>query len=221
MTMDALEAMYTTRAMRRIKTDPIPELVQKKILDAAIRAPSGGNTQGWRFLLVDDSGVKADLAPIYRKCMDSLWSTIYKPRIDAAEANPEDPESIEFMKLVRSASYLGDHFEDYPLILFGFSQFDTSGGSIFPAIWNAMLAARVEGVGSALTSVFQFRLDEMNEVLGVPEKGGWKFSACVTFGYPTGRWGVAPRRPAHEVSYRNSWDGELGFEIPEPLWSME
>ena len=221
MTMDAVEAMYTTRAMRRVKTDPIPELVQKKILDAAIRAPSGGNTQGWRFLLVDDAGVKAKLAPIYRKCMDSLWSTIYKPRIDAAEAKPEDPESIEFMKLVRSASYLGDHFEDYPLILFGFSQFDTSGGSIFPAIWNAMLAARVEGVGSALTSVFQFRLDEMNEVLGVPDEGGWKFSACVTFGYPTGRWGVAPRRPAHEVSYRNSWDGDLGFEIPEPLWSME
>jgi nitroreductase len=218
--MDALEAMYTTRAMRRVKTDPIPELVQKKILDAAIRAPSGGNTQGWRFLLVDDAGVKADLGPIYRKCMDSLWSTIYKSRIDAAEANPEDPESIEFMKLVRSASYLGDHFEHYPLILFGFSQFDTSGGSIFPAIWNAMLAARVEGVGSALTSVFQFRLDEMNKVLGVPEEGGWKFSACVTFGYPTGRWGVAPRRPAHEVSYRNSWDGDLGFEIPEPIWSM-
>ena len=55
--MDALEAMYTTRAMRRVKKDPIPELVQKKILDAAIRAPSGGNTQGWRFLLVDDAGV--------------------------------------------------------------------------------------------------------------------------------------------------------------------
>ncbi len=221
MTMDALEAMYTTRAMRRVKTDPIPELVQKKILDAAIRAPSGGNTQGWRFRLVDDAGVKAQLGPIYRKCMDALWDTIYKPRIDAAEASPEDPESIEFMKMVRSASYLGDHFEDYPLLLLGFCQFDTSGGSIFPAIWNAMLAARVEGVGSALTSVFQFRIDEMKAVLGVPEEGGWKFNACVTFGYPTGRWGVAPRRPAHEVSYRNSWDGDLGFEIPLPLWSGE
>ena len=52
--MDAMEALYTTRAMRRVKPDPIPEAVQKKILDAAIRAPSGGNTQGWRFLLVDD-----------------------------------------------------------------------------------------------------------------------------------------------------------------------
>jgi len=219
--MDALEAMYTTRAMRRVKTDPIPEAVQKKILDAAIRAPSGGNSQTWRFLLVDDPKVKAELGPIYRKCMETLWDSIYKPRIDAAKANPEDPESIEFMKLFRSASYLAEHFEDYPLILFAFCQFDTSGGSIFPAIWNAMLAARVEGVGSALTSVFQFRIDELNSVLGVPDEGAWKFNGCVTFGYPTGRWGVAPRRPAHEVSFRNSWDGDLGFEIPEPLWSMK
>ncbi len=219
--MDALEAMYTTRAMRRVKTDPIPEAVQKKILDAAIRAPSGGNTQGWRFLLVDAPGIKAELGPIYRSCMEILWNSIYKSRIDEAAANPDTPESIEFNKLLRSASYLGDHFEDYPLILFAFCQFDTSGGSIFPAIWNAMLAARTDGVGSALTSVFAFKLDEMKAVLGVPDEGDWRFNCCVTFGYPTGRWGVAPRRPAHEVSFRNSWDGDLGFEIPEPLWSMD
>jgi nitroreductase len=219
--MDALEAMYTTRAMRRVKKDPIPEAVQKMILDAAIRAPSGGNTQGWRFLLVDDPSIKAELGPIYRSCMEILWNSIYKSRIDAAAANPDTPESIEFNKLLRSASYLGDHFEDYPLILFAFCQFDTSGGSIFPAIWNAMLAARTEGVGSALTSVFAFKLDEMKAVLGVPDEGDWRFNCCVTFGYPTGRWGVAPRRPAHEVSFRNSWDGDLGFEIPEPLWSID
>ncbi len=216
--MDAYEALYTTRAMRRVKQDPIPEQVQKKILDAAIRAPSGGNTQGWRFLLVDDPTIKARLGPVYRECMETLWNTIYKARIEAAKASPEDPESIEFNKLVRSASYLAEHFEDYPLILFAFCQYDTSGGSIFPAIWNAMLAARIEGVGSALTSIFQFQIDALNEVLGVPSEGGWKFNGCVTFGYPTGRWGIAPRRPAHEVSFRNAWDGDLGFEIPEPLW---
>ena len=82
-----------------------------------------------------------------------------------------------------------------------------------------MLAARVEGVGSALTSVFHFDFEPVKEILGVPAEGGWNFNACVTFGYPTGRWGVAPRRPVHEVSFRNSWDGDLGFEIPEPLWS--
>jgi len=217
--MDAYEALYTTRAMRRVKPDPIPEEVQKRILDAAIRAPSGGNTQGWRFLLVDDPDVKARLGPVYRDCMQVLWDSVYKARIDEAQAAPEEPESIEFMKLYRSASHLGDNFETYPLILFGFSQFDTSGGSIFPAIWNAMLAARIDGVGSALTSIFQFRIDELKEILDVPEEGHWSFSGCVTFGYPTGRWGVAPRRPAHEVSCRNSWDGDLGFEIPEPLWA--
>ncbi len=219
--MDAYEALYTTRAMRRVKKDPIPEDVQKRILDAAIRAPSGGNSQTWRFILVDDPAIRGKLGPIYRGCMETLWDTIYKSRIDAAKASPDDPGSIEFMKLFRSASYLADHFEDYPLILFGFCQFDKSGGSIFPAIWNAMLAARVEGVGSALTSVFQYRIEELKKVLGVPEEGHWNFNGCVTFGYPTGRWGVAPRRPAHEVSFRNSWDGDLGFEIPDPLWTME
>lgn len=219
--MDAYEALYTTRAMRRVKKDPIPVEVQKKILDAAIRAPTGGNAQAWRFILVDDPAIKAELGPMYRSCMETLWNSIYKSRIDAAKASPDDPENVEFMKLFRSASYLSEHFEEYPLLLFGFCQFDTSGGSIYPAIWNAMLAARIEGVGSSLTSVFQFRLDELKKVLGVPDEGDWKFSACVTFGYPTGRWGVAPRRPAHEVSFRNSWDGDLGFEIPEPLWTME
>jgi len=221
MKMDAMEALYTTRAMRRVKTDPIPENVQKKILDAAIRAPTGGNTQGWRFLLVDDADVKGQLGPVYRSCMEMLWGSIYKERLDTATATPEAADSIEFMKMYRSASYLGDHFEDYPLILFAFCQNDTSGGSIFPAVWNAMLAARTEGVGSALTSVFFFQLEEMKKILGVPDEGNWVFSACVTFGYPTGRWGVAPRRAADEVSFRNSWDGDLGFEIPEPLFSLE
>ena len=109
--MDAWEAIYTTRAMRRVKKDPIPVEVQKKILDAAIRAPSGGNTQTWRFLLVDDPAVKAKLGPIYRECMDMVWGSIYNTRLDAAKASPEDPESVEFMKMYRSASHLAEHFE--------------------------------------------------------------------------------------------------------------
>ena len=80
--MSLHEALYTTRAMRRIKDDPIPEEVQKRILDAAIRAPSGGNAQNWRFLLVDDPAVRGQLAPIYRECIDALWTTIYKDQVD-------------------------------------------------------------------------------------------------------------------------------------------
>jgi nitroreductase len=216
--MDLHEALYTTRAMRRVRPDPVPLDVQKKILDAAIRAPSGGNAQAWRFMLVDDPALRAKLGPIYRACLSQLWETIYKPQAEAAAKAPDAPASKDFLKMQRSATWLADHFETYPLLLFAFSQFDNTGGSIFPSVWSAMLAARAEGVGSALTSVMMFRLAETLEALGVPADQGWNFNCCVTFGYPTGRWGVAPRRPVEEVSYRNGWGNPVGFTIPEPLW---
>ncbi len=216
--MDVYEALYTTRAMRRVKPDPIPAEVQQKILDAAVRAPSGGNTQNWRFLLVDDADIKAKLGPIYRRCLSMLWQTIYKDRMDAAHANPDDPDNKQALIMQRSAQHLADHFEAYPLLLFSFVQFDPTGGSIFPSTWSAMLAARAEGVGSALTSVFMFEIDPVLEILGVPKQDGWLFSSCVTFGYPTGKWGVAPRTPAHEVAFRNTWGTDVGFTIPQPLW---
>jgi nitroreductase len=216
--MDVYEALYTTRAMRRCKPDPIPIDAQQRILDAAIRAPSGGNTQNWRFMLVDDADVKAQLGPIYRECLAMLWVTIYKDRLDAARAEPDDPESSQLLRIQRSAQHLADHFEEYPLLLVSFVQFDPTGGSIFPATWSAMLAARAEGIGSSLTSVFMFQVDKVLEILGVPKEDGWLFSSCVTFGYPTGKWGVAPRRPVDEVSYRNRWGQSLGFEVREPLW---
>jgi nitroreductase len=216
--VDVYEALYTTRAMRRVKPDPIPESVQAKILDAAIRAPSGGNTQNWRFVLVDDKDVIGRLAPIYQRCMAQLWSGYYKDRIDAMEAEPEAQSSKDMSKMVRSAQHLADHFADVPLLLFAFSQGDPSGSSLYPAVWSAQLAARAEGVGSAITQAMVFELDNTLEVLQVPKDQNWYMSACVTFGYPTGKWGVAQRRPVDEVAFKNSFDGPLGFSVPEPLW---
>jgi len=220
--MDVYEALYTTRAMRRVRPDPIPHDVEKRILDAAIRAPSGGNTQDWRFLLVDDPDVKAKLAPLYQDSIAQLWKTIYAGRIADAEATSEDPESVQLLKVIRSAQHLADNFADVPLFLFGFVRLDPTGGSIFPAVWSAQLAARAEGVGSSLTSVLGvFHGPETFEVLGVPTDEAWVMACCVSFGYPTGRWAVAPRRPVHEVAYRNRWGTDVGFECPEPLWSAE
>ena len=218
--MDVYEALYTTRAMRRVRPDPIPEDVQARILDAAIRAPSGGNTQNWRFILVDDPDVRALLGPLYRDCMAQLWSGGYRERIERARAAPDDPASASFLRVQRSAQYLADHFEDVPLLLMAFARNDHSGSSIFPAVWSAQLAARADGVGSTLTTVLgSFKPAETFAILGVPADRGWELAACVSFGYPTGRWGVAPRRPAHEVAYRNTWGSDLGMNIPEPLWT--
>jgi nitroreductase len=220
--MDTLEALYTTRAMRRVSSEPVPEDVQAAILDAAIRAPSGGNTQNWRFLLVDDPDVKGRIGPLYRDSISQLWASVYADRLAAAAADPDDPESAQMVKVQRSAQWLADHFEDVPLYLFGFVQHDPTGGSIYPAVWSAMVAARTFGVGSSLTSVLGFfHPQETLEILGVPTDEGWIMACCVSFGYPTGRWGVASRRPVHEVSFRNRWGAPVGFEVPEPLWSPD
>ena len=218
--MDVYEALYTTRAMRRVRPDPVPPEVQARILDAAIRAPSGGNSQNWRFILVDDPAVKAQLGPLYRDCMAQLWDTAYRERLERARTTPDDPASASMLRVQASAQHLADHFEDVPLFLMAFARNDRSGGSIFPAVWSAQLAARAEGVGSAMTTVLgMFRRAETFAVLGVPEDRGWEMACCVSFGYPTGRWGIAPRRPAHEVAFRNTWGNDLGLEIPEPLWA--
>jgi nitroreductase len=217
--MDVYEALYTTRAMRRVRPDPIPVDIQAKILDAAIRAPSGGNAQNWKFMLVDDPDVKAKIGPHYRASLAKLWVTIYAERIAAAEADPESAEGAQMLRIQRSANYLADHFEDTPLYLFAFSVGDRSGGSIFPAVWSAQLAARAEGIGTSLTSILGvFAMEQTLDILGVPKEQGWSMACCVSFGYPTGKWGVAARTPAHEVAFRNQWGSPVGFEVPEPLW---
>jgi len=217
--MDLYTALYTTRAMRRVRPDPIPRDVQARILDAAIRAPSGGNAQGWRFMLVDDPAVKARLGPLYRDAISQLWGTAYRDRLERARSTPEEPDSASMLRVTASAQHLADHFEEVPLFLLAFYRGDQSGGSIFPAGWSAQLAARADGVGSALTSVLGiFHGAEAMQILGVPQDKGWAMACCVSFGYPTGRWAVAPRRPVHEVAYRNAWGADLGFAVPEPLW---
>jgi nitroreductase len=217
--VDLYEALYTTRAMRRVKPDPIPAAAQARILDAAIRAPNGGNAQNWRFILVDDPAVKDRLGPLYRESLGQLWTSVYKDRVAAAQAEPDAPESAPLLRMVRSAQYLADHFEEVPLFLFAFTRNDPSGGSIFPAVWSAMLAARGEGIGSALTSVLGvLRAAETQAVLGVPPDAGWVNACCVSFGYPLGRWAVPERLPADRVAFRNQWGAPLEPEIPTPLW---
>lgn len=211
--MDIYEVLYTTRAMRRLKPDPVPIEVQARIMDAAIRAPSGGNMQDWRFLLVDDAETRTELGALYRVGWEDLVSSGYlNPGADATE-----DEIAAKRRVGSSAQHLADHFEDAPLLLFGFSR--GGGSSIYPAIWSAMLAARAEGVGSTLTTILAGKKERVLELLGVPDGENWSMAGCVVMGYPRGTWGIAARRPAHEVTFRNRWQQPPGFDATEPLWS--
>jgi nitroreductase len=213
--MDLREALYTTRAMRRITDETVPQSTQARILDAAVRVPSAGNTQTWRFLLVDDPEVRARLGSIYQE-LYTHGRTYYGDRTAAAEAAPDDPTSQTHLKVMRSADYLAENFHRYPLLLFGFAKDDMY--SVFPALWSAMLAARGEGIGTCFTRMLAGRAAEVFKLLGVPDGEGWQMAGCVTFGYPTGRWGVAERLPVEEVTFRNSWAQPLDFSVNGPLY---
>jgi len=214
--MELLEALYTTRAMRRVEPDPIPDDVVASILDAAVRAPSGGNTQNWRFVVVSDPDLRGRLGPLYREAWEELQSTVYAGRREAAEERGDEAA----LRVMRSSAWLAENFETVPLWLMVFSRNDPTGASIFPAVWNAMLAARGHGVGTCLTTILGlFQAPAVFELLGVPDDRGWTLNAAVSCGYPTGRWGVARRRPAHEIGYADRWGEPLGFTVDEPLWS--
>src|SRR5260370_8359504 len=100
--------------MRRVRSDPIPAEVQARMLDAAIRAPSGGNSQNWRFILVDDPAVKAKLGPLYRECMSQLWAGGYRERLDRARATPDDPADPPLLRVQASAHPPAHHFPHLP-----------------------------------------------------------------------------------------------------------
>jgi nitroreductase len=208
--MEIHEALYTTRAMRRLKPDPVPLEVQARILDAAIRAPNIG--EGWRFILVDDPALMARLAPVY----DRAWTRMF----EAFGADRGQMLALEGPtgRAARSGEHLARHFAQIPLLLVAFGR-TREGSGVYPAVWSAMLAARAEGIGSTLTGVLgTFASDEVFEILGVPADEGWVMHGAVPMGYPTGQWGVAPRTPVDEVAARNGWKGPLGFSVPEPLW---
>ena len=209
--MDVYEALYTTRAMRRLKPDPIPYETQARILDAAVRAPN--IEQGWRFILVDDAAIKSQLALLYRQGFERMvggpLEEVFGPLLK---------DDSQMGRTIRSGVHLANHFAEVPLLLIGFGR-TREGSGIYPALWSAMLAARAEGVGSTLTGMLQsFFANEVFEILGVPKEEGWYLHGVVVMGYPTGRWGVGTRKPVHEVAARNSWHGDLGFTVPEPLW---
>jgi len=210
--MDLFEAIYTTRAMRRLKPDPIPAATLRAILEAAIRAPSGGNTQGWSFLVVQDAELRAGLARIYHP----LIQTLFQPGGPYhTSLNSDDPAvSGPVRTMAKSALYLGDHLQEAPVIVLpclrtgGRPTNLFTGSSIYPAVQNLMLAARAYGVGSTLTTLHGQKQAEVRALLGIPAEV--EAAALIPLGYPKGRWGMGQRRPLAEVAFGDRWGQPFG-----------
>ena len=219
--MDVFEALYTTRAMRRVSEDSIPNDVLKQMVDAGIRAPSGSNRQGWKFIIVTDPKIRNQLGSLYREAWDFYVKEFYGGTSDLGASNVLDDEKAEqVVRITKSATWLSENFHKVPVMFVVLSRNDPTGSSIFPAIWSLMLAGRAHGVGTCLTTVLgMFKPQKAFEILNIPRDKGWKIDAVVTAGYPLGKWGVAKRNPVDEVTYLNTWGNETNWNLEEPLWN--
>jgi nitroreductase len=202
---DVFEVIGTQRAMRRLKPDAVPEELIKKLIWAATRAPSGGNTQPWRFLVVTDTEKRKQIAELYLEGWNRYVKAGYTDRAPAV--SPEARAAAE--RTLRSAQYLADHLHEVPVHIIPCTwklEVNTgiaSGSSIYPAIQNLMLAARALGLGTALTTIHRWNEDKVKEVLGIPESA--ETAALIPVGWPKGKFGAGPRLPVEAVTYWDEW----------------
>ena len=220
--MDVFEALYTTRAMRRVKEDPVPDNIIQSMIDSAIRAPSGSNRQNWKFLVVTDKNIREKLSNIYRETWDYYINSFLNCAKDpgASSLKKQYNKDIETIRRIsNSASWLAENYHKVPLLVLALSRNDPTGSSIYPAIWNLMLAARGHGIGTCLTTVMSFETEKVFEVLNIPDDKGWTLNATITAGYPLGKWGVAERKPVDDVTYLNTWGNKTNWNLEQPLWN--
>lgn len=211
------DAMRTLRAVRRLRPDPVDDEVLRRVLDAACQAPTGGNRQPFRIVVVRERAAMSELGRLYSAAWYAYVETYRALTRDAPAAVQREGE-----KMLSSGNHLADHFAATPVLLvFCFDPRQMAitdaklarisvvgGASIYPAVQNALLACRAEGLGCVLTTLLCGVEDEVKRLLAIPD--GWGTAAAIPIGWPVGRGhGPTTRRPPEELAYldcfKNPW----------------
>jgi nitroreductase len=199
--------LTTTRAVRR-RLDfsrPVEREVVLDCLRLAIQAPTGGNSQRWRWIVVDDEATRAGLAELYRRSFEPYIAHRRSELGDEAKGDP----------IITSSQYLSDHMHEVPVLVVPIhlgrlpenaptAEVASFYGSILPAVWNFQLALRSRGLGSAWTTLHLYQEDEAAQLLGMPNTVTQV--ALIPVAYYTGEdFKPAARRPIEEITYFNGW----------------
>ncbi len=201
---DIFDIIHTTRAMRRLKPDPVPDDLVRKILEAGVCAANGGNYQRWRFMVVKDTATKKAVQTWYKKAFDEVVGPRY--------ANSPPPPGVSKEKYARqhhAVEYLTEHFHEAPVWIVACldegknAPTRMSGASIYPAVQNMLLAARALGLGSTLTTRHLLYAKEAEAALGLPE--GVHSYAILPIGWPMGKFGPVGRTKLEDVVFNERW----------------
>jgi nitroreductase len=208
------ELLSTTRSVRkRLDLErPVDPVLVRECIELATQAPTGGNAQGWHFVVVTDADKRAKLAELYR----TGWETFYgDPEQAMANMPKEDPVYFETQRrVVNSADYLTQHlarvpvhvipcidgrFENPPVMLQA-----SMWGSLLPAVWNFCLAARARGLGTCWTTLHLMREQEAAELLGIPDHV--MQGALIPVAHTKGTdFKPGPRRDLDRIVHTNGW----------------
>jgi nitroreductase len=199
LSMSLGEAIFTQRSIRRFRPDPIPIGDIRLIVEAAVRAPNGGNRQIARFLVVNDRDAIRRFGALYR---EAWWA---KRKDEKGWTGPADipPEEKNYL----AASQLAEEMKDAPCVIFAFGLPPGHANSVIPAVQNLMLAARALGIGSLPTTLHPSVMGRFSEMFGVPQDATFHF--CIPLGYPRGSFGPNVRRPTAETTYLGRWGGKV------------
>lgn len=216
--MDLYDVMRTTFAARDFTDDPVPDEVLTTILENARFAPSGGNRQGWKVIVVRDEATKQALEPMIEPTFqryiaqviagESPWNTIHPTRLSDEEiANTKPPK--EMIKKICHAPVVLIVCVDLAVVASFDSELERvgviSGGSIYPFVWNILLGARNEGYGGTLTTFVGGREDELRTLLDIPPQ--YAFAAMLPIGKPVKQLTKLKRKPLEEFAVRENFNG--------------
>ena len=205
------EIIYSTRAMRRLKTDPVPEGLLRRLIDAANQAPSGSNAQNQRWIIVHETGQKQKLAELNRAAVER-YLAVQRANASPVSGPTRTPDGRE--RLRSAVQWQADHMQEIPALIIACLEFTRppndsfsagagAAGSIWPAVQNLLLAARALGLGATPTTLGLSDRPAARAVLGLPDT--IEPFCLIPVGYPMGRFGPVTRRPVDEVLRWDRW----------------
>jgi nitroreductase len=197
--------MFTQRSIRRLRTDSIPMQDIELLIEAAAKAPNGGNRQPGRFLVLTDPNLIREFGALYREAWWAKRRDEKRPWTSREQIPPEDKGST-------AAARLADEIVDAPCIVLALSTGNGQASSVIPAVQNLMLAARALGIGTVPTTLHAQVMERVFALLSIPAE--MDFHLCIPLGYPRGSFGPTQRRPTFETTCLNRW----GTLVP---WATE